>query len=225
MQIQKTNQVEYHHIFSLIVGASGSGKTTLAGTLPLSETLIISAESGLLSLRGKEIDFVKITTFDDLVGIFQKLKAGLNYKHIFIDSVTEVGEVVFAHYKPQFDKTKNFGLYEAYSDTMIKFLKSLRDMDKYNVWLTCLDKLGDKNGNDTITLDLVQKSLAKKIVSFFDEVFYLSSVEQDGEVKRFIATDNSFIDFAKDRSGALNKFEKPDLGVITNKIFTNLKGE
>ncbi len=221
MDIQKTNELEFHHIFAIIVGSSGSGKTTLAGTLPDNETLIISAESGLLSLRRKEIDFVKVKSFDDLISIFNKLKNGMKYKHIFIDSITEIGEIVFSHYKPQFDKSKNFALYEAYSETMTRLLKSLRDMDKYNIWLTCLDKLGDKDGSDTVTLDLVQKSLSKKIVSFFDEVFYLTSIDKDGEKKRFISTDNTYIDFAKDRSGALDKFEKPDLGLITNKIFNS----
>ena len=67
----------------------------------------------------------------------------------------------------EFDKSKNFALYEAYSETMTRLLKSLRDMDKYNIWLTCLDKLGDKDGSDTVTLDLVQKSLSKKKTIIF----------------------------------------------------------
>lgn len=222
MEVQKTNELKFHHIFAIIVGSSSSGKTTLAGTLPSEETLIISAESGLLSLRKKEIDFIKVKTFEDVIQVFNLLKNGVEYKHIFIDSLTEIGEIVFAHFKPQFDKSKNFALYDAYSETMIKFLKSLRDMDKYNIWLTCLDKLSE---NDSIILDIVQKSLSKKIVSFFDEVFYLTSIEKEGERKRFISTDSTFIDFAKDRSGSLDKFEKPDLSEITKKIFNNLKGE
>ena len=47
----------------------------------------------------------------------------------------------------------------------------------------------------------------------------MNTVEHEGELKRIIATDNSVVDFAKDRSGKLSKYELPDLNNITKKIF------
>ena len=224
MKIIKTSDVKNHHIFALIVGASGAGKTTLASTLPHSETLILSLESGLLSIKDSDIDVVEINTFNDLVDVFKFLSNGQNkYKHVFIDSLTELGEMLFAELKPNYDKSKNFALYEDYSEKVVRFLKAMRDMTQYNFWMTCLDKMTEKDFTQVITLDLHQKSLSKKIPKLFDEVFYLTVVNKDDEIKRAIVTDNTLIDFAKDRSGKLNKYEAPNLGNIYNKIFETEK--
>jgi hypothetical protein len=220
MQIKKTSDVENHHIFSLIVGASGSGKTTLAATLPHEKTLILSAESGLLSIKSASIDVIEIQSFKDLVDAYTFLANGTKYEHIFIDSLTEIAEIIFTEIKPEFTKSQTFGLYEAYSDRLIKFLKKLRDLTQYNIYMTVLDKLVAKDGTDVISFDLIQKSLSKKIVAYFDLVLYLVVIEkEDGTKTRAICTDNSIIDFCKDRSGKLNKYEKPDLGIINSKIF------
>jgi len=47
----------------------------------------------------------------------------------------------------------------------------------------------------------------------------MTAIEHDGEMKRIIATDNTVVDFAKDRSSKLSKYELPNLGNIYNKIF------
>ena len=54
--IKNTKDVENHRVVGMIVGPSGVGKTSLARTLK-GRTLIGSAESGLLSLKGADIDF------------------------------------------------------------------------------------------------------------------------------------------------------------------------
>jgi len=221
MKIIKTNEIENHHIFALIVGSSGVGKTSLAKTLPHNETLILSAESGLLSIKDVSIDSVNIETFEQLSEAFKFLLAKENnYRHIYIDSLTEIGEILFSSLKPNYDKSKTFGLYEDYAEKMIKFLKALRDMTSYNIWITALDRMDKKDFTEVISIDLIQKSLSKKIPKLFDEVFYMTTVEHDGSIKRILATDNTIVDFAKDRSGLLNNYELPDLGAIYNKIFT-----
>ena len=220
MKIIKTNEVDNHHIFALVVGSSGSGKTTLASTLPADETLILSAESGLLSIKKYSIDASEINSFKDLGDAFKYITENkTKYKHIVIDSLTEIGEILFHELKPKYDKSKTFGLYEDYSTRMIKFLKALRDLTQYNIWILCLDKLTAKDFTEVVSLDLIQKSLSKKVPALFDEVFYLTSIEHEGENKRVLITDNTSIDFCKDRSGMLNKMELPNLGNIYNKIF------
>ena len=81
--------------------------------------------------------------------------------------------------------------------------------------------LTKKDFTEVVSIDLIQKSLSKKIPKLFDEVFYMTSVEHDGEMKRILATDNTVVDFAKDRSGNLEKYELPDLGWVYNKIFNS----
>lgn len=222
MEIQNTSSLENHHIFALIVGASGVGKTSLVKTLDHKKTLILSAESGLLSVKDVSVDFIQIKTFDDLIDAYKFLsKNESDYENIFIDSLTEIAEILFQQIKPEYSKSQKFGLYEEYSERLIKFLKTLRDMNNFNIWMTCLDKLQSKDNTEVVTMDLIQKSLSKKIPQIFDEVFYMQSVLRDnGDNVRVLITDNIIIDFAKDRSGKLDRYEKPDLQIITNKIFS-----
>ncbi len=64
MKIQSTQDFCADKLKLLIYGESGTGKTTLAGTID-AKVLIVSAESGLLSLSGKQLDVVDITTDDN----------------------------------------------------------------------------------------------------------------------------------------------------------------
>jgi phage nucleotide-binding protein len=222
MKIIKTNEIENHHIFCLVVGASGVGKTSLVKTLPANETIILSAESGLLSVKDSKIDVVEIASYQQLISTLKDLKENDHkYKNIFIDSLTELGQQLFTSMKPNYEKSQMFGLYADYSDQITATLKALRGLTKYNIYLTALDKSVENGINVEISIDLIQKSLAKRIPALFDEVFYMQVVEHEGEKKRVLATDNSIQTFCKDRSGKLNTYELPDLGAINNKIFNN----
>jgi ABC-type iron transport system FetAB ATPase subunit len=218
--LTNTGAINVHNVFCLIVGSSGVGKTTLAKTLEESRTLIISAESGLLSLKGTNIDVYEVNSSNEVKeAIAYAVNNQDKYDNLFFDSLTEIGEIFFSELKPKYDKKQNFNLYEHYTTELTKLLKWLRDLKGFNKYLTCLDKMVQKDFTEVISIDLIQKSLAKKIPALFDEVFYMAIHEkEDGTNVRAICTDNSVIDFAKDRSGKLNKYEKPDLGIITNKI-------
>jgi ABC-type iron transport system FetAB ATPase subunit len=218
--LTNTGAIDVHNVFCLIVGSSGVGKTTLAKTLEESRTLIISAESGLLSLKGTNIDVYEVNSSNEVKeAIAYAVNNQDKYDNLFFDSLTEIGEIFFSELKPKYDKKQNFNLYEHYTTELTKLLKWLRDLKGFNKYLTCLDKMVQKDFTEVISIDLIQKSLAKKIPALFDEVFYMAIHEkEDGTNVRAICTDNSVIDFAKDRSGKLNKYEKPDLGIITNKI-------
>lgn len=222
MKVTKTNEHENHHIFGLIVGASGVGKTSLVKTLPEEKTLIISAESGLLSVKDCSIDVITLKEFDDMYSILKFLKtpeAIEKYDHVFIDSLTEIAESLFASLKPKDGKGNLFEIYDKYSTKITGMLKVLRDTANYNIWLTCLDKMVAKDFTEVVSLDLIQKSLSKKVPALFDEVFYMTTIEHDSEVKRVLIADNTIADFSKDRSGKLNKISLPDLSLITKTIF------
>ncbi|NQY43919.1 MAG: AAA family ATPase, partial [Legionellales bacterium] len=184
------------------------------------KTIIISAESGLLSIKDVEIDVIEIETYNDLCKALKWIKTNENnYENIFIDSLTEIGQIIFNELQPKYDKSKTFQLYKDYETSLIAVLKALRGTSEYNIWLTALDKSIENGINIEVSIDLIQKSLAKRIPALFDEVLYMNTVEHEGELKRIIATDNSVVDFAKDRSGKLSKYELPDLNNITKKIF------
>lgn len=222
MNITNTNQIENHHVFNLTIGSSGIGKTSLAKTLPHNETLIISAESGLLSIKDVSIDVVVIKTWSDLIQVYVELVEGTKYKHVFIDSLTEIAQILFTELKPDYSKAQTFGLYDEYSTKMMNFLRKMRDLSDYNFWITCLDKIEKKYEVDVVSINLIQRSLTKNILPLFDEVFYYDSVIKDDKTVRYLLTENNTqIDFAKDRSGKLDQYEKPNLGDIYNKIFNS----
>jgi hypothetical protein len=82
----------------IVHGGAGSGKTTMAGTTGV-KTLIISAESGLLSLAGAP-DYIHVTevkTMAQLDEVYDFLRAGNHgYQWAILDSISEIGEVVLS---------------------------------------------------------------------------------------------------------------------------------
>ena len=237
MEIKSTNDINNFKIFCLIVGPSGVGKTTLASTLDKDKTIIISTERGLLSIKGTGIDYIEIQGYpeDDIKS--DETKQGFNqfinaitmavnadkYENIFIDSLTEIGQMIFNDAKILYpDKNKTFLMYEYYSDQITKLLKRMRDQNSFNIFLTALDAMVKKDFTEVISIDLIQKSLAKKIPALFDEVFYYQKLHrEDGTTVRAICTDSDDVDFTKDRSGKLDKYEKPNLEEIKHKILGN----
>src|SRR6056297_925371 len=85
----------------LVHGPAGSGKTVMCATSG-KPTLIISAESGLLSIRDAPdyIQTTQIKTMDDLIEVYEYLKEGDHkFEWIALDSISEMGEVVLAEEK------------------------------------------------------------------------------------------------------------------------------
>ena len=222
MKIIKTSDIEYQHIFALIVGNFGSGKTTLAKTLkPGNKTLILSAESGLLSLKDYDIDVVIIKSLDDLYEAFNFLQTANDYKNVFFDSLTEISEQIFASLKalPEY-KNNGFAIYGDYSAKIVALLKAFRDMNKYNIYMTALEKTVTENYQDTIAIDMVQKSLSRKVPALFDLVLHLKVLpNSEGDLTRVLCCDQTTSPLAKDRSGKLLSYEQPDLQAINDKIF------
>ena len=64
MKLTNTNVVHEDGVKMLVYGASGSGKTTLIKTA--NNPIIISSESGLLSLADCDIPVIEIKTEADL---------------------------------------------------------------------------------------------------------------------------------------------------------------
>lgn len=226
MKIKNTTTILNERITCFVYGPSGIGKTTLAGTLP-GKTIIISSESGLLSLGGKDIDYYDIgddaktptDKLDNLRKAFASLKEETAYQNVFVDSLSEISQIVVSHFKTLYpDKKESMLLWGAYNDLIRTFIKSLRDLRPYNVIITCLDKVDkDELGRRYRTPDMAG-SIAHQVTQYFDEVFYYTSIEDEKERKRVLFTSSSDNLIAKDRSGKLEKLESPDLNTVFEKI-------
>lgn len=226
MEIKNLKTEKQKRINALIYGPSGIGKTTLVKTL-LGKTLIISAESGLLSVSGEDIDFVSIdgqTAKDKVVkigNIFKELKSGIEYDNIFIDSLTEINQIFIEYHFDliDWDRSKSLPAWGDVAKSMRGLVKSFRDLSHYSVFMTALDKIDkDEIGRRFVTPDL-NGALSKSVGQYFDEVFYYTKIEREEKQVRALVTDRDGKLLAKDRSGKLKKIMKPDLGEIQGRIY------
>ena len=219
MEIKSTRGLHTSSIKCIVYGDSGAGKTSLIGTLPEREILIISAESGLLSLDDKDIDSLSVSTFSEARESYAIAKNS-DYNTIAIDSLTEISDMLVSQLEklPEFQDPKmTMKMWGVYNKTITAFIKSFRALDKNVVFTALAEDVND--GGVIIKKPFIKGTAAQKMLaSYFDEVFYLSTNEQ-GE--RSLNTLNTHSYTAKDRSGKLEATEEANLQSIFNKI----KGE
>lgn len=243
MLIQSTKGASSDRLKFLVMGPSGVGKTHLASTIG-EPTLLISAEAGHLTLNEFDIDMIDLsidqddqgkTVYLDEKGRYQKLLKVFNwlkteeprkkYKWVYFDSVTELGGIVIRMLEkdPRFSAAKmTMPRYGEYTKIMTSLILNIRDLPFYNVVFTGLVELKEHDGvKDPASILLPGAKLPESLPAFLDGVFYYG-IKRDGkEDKRYLLTTATSEAYAKDRSGKLNKYEKPNLAEIAKKI----KGE
>lgn len=219
MQIQTTDVFARDHgIKCLVYGRAGVGKTFLCGTAP--RPLIISAESGLLSLAGKRIPFINVKSMEDVHNAFTIcLQNTQHFDTICLDSLSEIAEVVLADAK---SKTKDGRkAYGDLADEMNKLVRRFRDISGKHVVLTAKQGyMKDEFTGGIFTVPEFPGSMLTKNVPYLvDEVFHLNiGTNEEGKDFRYLLTSPTQMVDAKDRSGKLDTFEYPDLAHIFNKI-------
>jgi len=219
----------------LVYGMSGIGKTMLNATAPT--PLLISAESGLLSLSRVNIERVfgvdtpginysipvmEIVTIDDLMEAFKwctESKEAEQFETISLDSITEIGEVVLANAKLQCKDPRQ--AYGELIEKMTMTIKKFRDISSHNIYFSA--KQERSRDEDTMTTHygptMPGSKLGPQLPYLFDEVFNINIAKTtEGDEYRYLRTQPDLQYIAKDRSGALDVIEKPDLTYIFNKI-------
>jgi hypothetical protein len=229
IKINNTKTQSNGRLSAVIYGQSGIGKTTLAGTLS-GKTLIISAENGLLALASKDIDYLTVSAWADLhsVTLFLNCDKSAEYKNIFVDSLTEVSEMLINELKNKYPaKSDSMKLWGEYSDKMTAFVKYYRNLNKFNVFFTCLvDLQKDESSARYYHLDLKGK-IGDKLPAYFDLVLGADLMEVEDQQTKEIrsvrvlhANSTDKHRFAKDRSGRLPELCKMDLQWIVDRILT-----
>jgi len=220
MNITSTRGLHNEQIKCLITGVSGSGKTTAIGTLPAEETLIISAESGLLSLGDKSIDVIEITKYSQIQDAYRFVLSteAEKYKTIAIDSLTEISDMLVSHLEkqPEYSDPKNtMKLWGRYNKDITALIKAFRGLAKNVIFTALTEDVND--GGILVKKPLIKGNSAQSMLcSYFDEVLYLLIDPATGE--RQFQTQPSSNLVAKDRSGKLQEREPPDLQHIFNTI-------
>lgn len=226
-----------HGVKVLVYAESGAGKTLLCATAP--QPLLISAESGLLSLSQQNIERVfgvntpgitydipvaYIRTVQDLVEVYNWLTNPINkaremFRTICLDSLSEIGEAILTNAKAQVkDNRQAYGeLIEKTIDTVKKF----RDIQGFHVYMAAkMEWMKDEaTGMTKYWPSMPGSKLGPQLPYLFDEVFRLGvGKTPQGQKYRFLQTDSDLQYIAKDRSGALAELEPANLTLIFNKI-------
>ncbi len=245
MNIQNTRDLGSDGIKVVVAGEAGNGKTTLARTLVEGlkdeKVFIISAEAGLLSLRGTDIDTCDLRFADDGSFISKENRIARlgqvhswlmepeqvkKYRWVFVDSLTEINQNMLEKLEadPDFQGPKNtIKKFGELSTRMRGLAKTFRDLPGYNVVFTALVKSNtDSDQKTTMGIDMVG-AFSEKLPALFDEIFYLGVLaeidEKTGRNKRTLLTQKTDkVTFPKDRSGALDRLEPADLSLIAKKI-------
>jgi phage nucleotide-binding protein len=205
----------------LVYGASGSGKTTLIKTLP--NPIILSAESGLLSLSDMELPYIEISTIEDLYEAYQWVlgEDGNGFDSIALDSISEIAEVVLsAEKKVAKDPRQAYG---ATAEKLTDLIRAFRDIPGKNVFMTAkLEKATDEQGRLLYYPSMPGNKLGQALPYFFDDVFAMrAEKDEEGNTQRFLQTENDGLWMAKARTSSVKKleaYELPDLGAIIEKL-------
>lgn len=213
-----------HGIKALVYGKAGYGKTYLARTAPA--PVILSAESGMLSLRDVDIPVITIKTVEDLEAAYlwaQSPEASA-FQTIYIDSISEIGEVVLANAKAQVKDPRQ--AYGELIEKMMMTLKAFRDLPGKHVVMAAKQSVQTDSVTGSISYgpSMPGSRLGSELPYLFDEVFQIGiGKTPDGVEYRFLRAHPDLQNEAKDRSGSLDALEPPDLTHVFNKILSTTK--
>lgn len=217
--LENTSDVKIDGVKILVYSEFGGGKTSLIKTLPHKDTVIISAEGGLLPLRDISIRKIEIHSIEDLAEAYAVVTTGewSDCKHIAIDSITEIAEVVLAH-----EKLVNKDPRAAYGnmqETMGKVVRNFRDIEHKTVYMTAqLAKTQDDTGRMLFAPSMPGQKAGQQLPYKFDLVMALRvETDSEGNRVRALQTESDGIWSAKDRTDRLDFWEPADLGVIIEK--------
>lgn len=217
MKILSTSNINATKTNMLIYGESGVGKTVLASTLD-APTLIISLESGLLSLKKHKIDYIEVGNITELRKTLSEAQKS-NYSNIYIDSLSSVSDLFFDYSKEKYPEDRQtMKLYGNQLEMMTKFIRYCRDIDK-NIFFTSLEKTTTDEIGRRFKVPDLHGSISIKAPQYFDFVFNYQIVKKDEEEKRFLITNKTEKSICKDRSGMLDKYSPPHLQQIMDKVF------
>lgn len=217
MEIKNTKDVTNQYVKILVHGPAGSGKTRLCGTTN-GKPIILSAEGGLLSLRGQDLDVIEIKDMDALREAYAFLVDDKKYDWVCLDSVSEIAEVVLSAEKGKTNDPRK--AYGEMQEIMMTLMRSFRDLPKNIYFSAKQDRIKDEvTGGILFGPSAPGQKIGPAMPYLFDEVFALHSwKDQEGKMQRALQTVKDANYEAKDRSGCLDMAEPADLGAIYKKI-------
>jgi hypothetical protein len=218
IQVQYTDQYNplSNGIKMLLYGGWGVGKTPLLTTAPV--PCILSAEGGLLSTRQTHTAFIEIKDYKSLMESYSWAKDSHEARQYFtlcLDSLSEIAEVLLTELKRQ-TKDPRQAFFQV-QDTVVNYARSMRDLPGKSVILVSKEEYSKDQEGRTVYMPMMPGTkLGQALPYYFDEVLRMCVNPNDSS--RYLATRNTFMHQARDRSGMLSEFEPPNLTHVFRKI-------
>ena len=226
IKIQSTADFSAGNGYKMVVyGDAGIGKTSLIKTAE--QSLILSAEKGLLSLKKFDFPYIEIGSPKKIDEAYEWLKKDKEFATVFLDTVSEVSEVLLSDFLingndiikgPLKDARQG---YRMMGEAMMPMIRKFRDIPGKNV--VFLAKMEVKEDEDSGILHhrpMIPGNVVKNQLPYmFDGVFFYTQVRDKvkKEDVRVFQTGKSTGIIAKDRSGNLDFHERPEIDYIISK--------
>lgn len=218
-----------HGVKFCVHGRGGAGKTTLVNTLHSWPTtgpcLLLSAESGTLSLGHVSIPEITLSSFQELEEAYNFVTLSRDakmFQSVALDSISEIAEQCLGYQKGV--KKDGRAAYGEMGDEMRKWIRKFRDLPGKHVYFSAKQSYhkDEVTGVSRYAPSMPGQSLTQDMPYFWDELFSLEvgNHPQTGESFRYLRTKINLQYECKDRSGALNEYEEPHLGKIVDKIMS-----
>lgn len=245
MKILSTKDAQSKRVVIILYGPAGHGKTFQVKLVE--KPIVLSYEGGLSTISDTDIPYVDMTKSDDgkvltnkqriakigeVYKYLQTDEAKAKYKTVFIDSITEIGELIHSSIKAEVEteakqkdkKPDNFKLWGDYFTQIYEFVKAFRDLPHYDVVFTCLASTGQDTdtGEQRVRINLPGNSAKDNIPGLIDYVFYLDKkTDKAGKEHRAFLTSDNGKYFAKNRSteaSPILTWEEGNIGKVIKKI-------
>ncbi len=223
IKIQSTADFGVDGVKVVVYGASGVGKTRLATTA--SDCIILSAEKGLLSLKKDNIPYIEISRPKDVDEAYKFLKADKEYQTIFLDTISEIGEVLLTDFLltggPDGTPVKDGRqAYRMMAEAMMPMIRKFRDLPGKNiVFLAKMEVKEDEENGIMMYRPMIPGQVIKNQLPYMFDGLWNMDIQKDKDkndvaVFQCTATRGRY---CKDRSGNLEMYERPDIDTIFGK--------
>jgi hypothetical protein len=228
-----TEAIEYINL--LVYGNSGVGKTVLCGSAQevpsMRPVLMIDVEGGSFSLRDfyPEVDVVRVDSWRDMQTVYDSLYNGEGgYQTVILDSLTEIQKfsmstIMRSVKKEDPNRDEEVPGIREWGKNLWQVravVRGFRDLPM-NVLFTALadHERDQRTGLDKSTVGIQGRSRTE-VPGFVDFVVYMYMKFHDESNKRFLLTQQTEKETAKDRSNKLPKIvEEPTMQQIHDWIY------
>lgn len=172
----------------LLVGPSGVGKTHMAGTFPKPYLFNFDVR-GVLTLRGKDIDYDTFTEYKDIEPKLNEVEVGDKYETLIFDPITRLADLMMdeiqrlnlSESKLARTSTKMFGFtppptipeYLIFMGNMSNILDQILKIDKHIVFVAHEEQSKDELSGEIERMPMIVTKIRHRLSTYFDEAYRL----------------------------------------------------